>query len=138
MASVAQLMMFVHDFDMDVEEAAHWPRIDVSGPDLVSADRRLPDDVVRALAATGRVSWWIMMCCPSISRGLVPLMPEPEDYCGESVTPIHLGLLRLGVSSWTLAGYLSPQELLGRKIVAYLLSGGNPSVKIDVFAHGPH
>lgn len=53
MASVAQLMMFVHDFDMDVEEAAHWPRIDVSGPDLVSADRRLPDDVVSALAATG-------------------------------------------------------------------------------------
>jgi gamma-glutamyltranspeptidase/glutathione hydrolase len=53
MASVAQLMMFVHDFDMDVEEAAHWPRIDVSGPDLISADRRLPDDVVSALAATG-------------------------------------------------------------------------------------
>lgn len=53
MASVAQLMMFVHDFDMDVEEAAHWPRIDVSGPDLISADRRLPDDVVTALAATG-------------------------------------------------------------------------------------
>jgi gamma-glutamyltranspeptidase/glutathione hydrolase len=53
MAAVAQLLLMVHDFGMDVEEAAHWPRIDVSGPDLVSADRRLPAQVVDALRALG-------------------------------------------------------------------------------------
>ncbi|MDE1179986.1 gamma-glutamyltransferase [Paraburkholderia sp.] len=53
MAAVAQLLMFVHDFGMDVEDAAHWPRIDVSGPDLVSADRRLDAAVIDALRAVG-------------------------------------------------------------------------------------
>jgi gamma-glutamyltranspeptidase/glutathione hydrolase len=53
MASVAQLLMFVHDFDMGVEEAAHWPRIDVSDPVLISADRRLPNEVISALSETG-------------------------------------------------------------------------------------
>jgi len=53
MASVAQLLMFLHDFDTDVEEAAHCPRIDVSDPHLVSADRRLGDDVLRALSEIG-------------------------------------------------------------------------------------
>jgi gamma-glutamyltranspeptidase/glutathione hydrolase len=45
--------MFVHDFDMGVEEAGHLPRIDVSGPDMVSADRRLSPDVLEALRSSG-------------------------------------------------------------------------------------
>lgn len=53
MAAVAQLLMFVHDFDMDVEAAGHWPRIDVSGPDMVSADRRFSPDVLDALRRSG-------------------------------------------------------------------------------------
>ncbi|QIE22926.1 Glutathione hydrolase proenzyme [Caballeronia sp. SBC2] len=53
MAAVAQLLMFVHDFDMDVETAGYWPRIDVSGPDMVSADRRFSQDVLEALRRTG-------------------------------------------------------------------------------------
>jgi gamma-glutamyltranspeptidase/glutathione hydrolase len=53
MAAIAQLLLMVHDFDMDVEEAAHWPRIDVSGPDRVSADRRLPAQVLDALRGLG-------------------------------------------------------------------------------------
>jgi len=53
MASVAQLVLFVHDLGMDVEQAGHWPRIDVSGPDLVSVDRRLPVAVVETLSALG-------------------------------------------------------------------------------------
>lgn len=53
MAAVAQLMLFVHDFDMDVAEAAHWPRIDVSSPDLVTVDRRMDREFLEALAETG-------------------------------------------------------------------------------------
>jgi gamma-glutamyltranspeptidase/glutathione hydrolase len=53
LAAVAQVMTFVADFGMDLETAAHYPRIDVSGPDQVSADRRLPADVIDALAADG-------------------------------------------------------------------------------------
>jgi gamma-glutamyltranspeptidase/glutathione hydrolase len=53
LSSVAQMILFVTDFDMTLDEAAHQPRIDVSGPDGVSADRRLPDEVLEALAADG-------------------------------------------------------------------------------------
>jgi gamma-glutamyltranspeptidase/glutathione hydrolase len=51
MASVFQLMTFVADFGMEPEEAAHHPRIDVSGPDMVTADRRLGDETIAALKA---------------------------------------------------------------------------------------
>jgi gamma-glutamyltranspeptidase / glutathione hydrolase len=53
LASVVQLLAFVTDFRMTLDEAAHFPRIDVSDPDCVSADRRLPADVIDALAAEG-------------------------------------------------------------------------------------
>jgi gamma-glutamyltranspeptidase/glutathione hydrolase len=53
MAAVFQLMTFVADFGMDVTTAAHHPRIDVSDPDKVNADRRLPAEVLAALAADG-------------------------------------------------------------------------------------
>jgi gamma-glutamyltranspeptidase/glutathione hydrolase len=50
---VAQVMMFVADFGMNLDQAAHHPRVDVSGPDEVSADLRLPAEVIEALAADG-------------------------------------------------------------------------------------
>jgi gamma-glutamyltranspeptidase/glutathione hydrolase len=53
MASVFQMLSLVADFGMDPEAAAHHPRIDVSGPDAVTADRRLPGSVIDALAAGG-------------------------------------------------------------------------------------
>ncbi|HVY16107.1 MAG TPA: gamma-glutamyltransferase [Rhodopila sp.] len=53
LAAVAQVMQFVAAFGMDLPRAAHHPRIDVSGPDEVSADRRLPAAVIEALAADG-------------------------------------------------------------------------------------
>jgi gamma-glutamyltranspeptidase/glutathione hydrolase len=55
MAAVFQLMTFIADFGMDVSTAAHHPRIDVSDPDTVHADRRLPEEVLSALAASGPV-----------------------------------------------------------------------------------
>ena len=53
LASVAQIMTFVADFGMTLEQAAHQPRIDVSGPDGASADIRLPPEVIAALEAEG-------------------------------------------------------------------------------------
>ncbi|MDR3535279.1 MAG: gamma-glutamyltransferase [Acetobacteraceae bacterium] len=53
LAAVTQMMTFLADFGMDLDQAAHQPRIDVSGPDNVSADRRLPPDVIAALEADG-------------------------------------------------------------------------------------
>ncbi|MFC6948375.1 gamma-glutamyltransferase [Paraburkholderia dipogonis] len=53
MAAVAQILLLVHDFDMNVEEAGHWPRIDVSGPDMVTADRRFDTKILEALRAAG-------------------------------------------------------------------------------------
>jgi gamma-glutamyltranspeptidase / glutathione hydrolase len=53
LAAVAQMLCFVADFGMDPETAAHHPRIDVSGPDEISADGRLPLDILEALAKEG-------------------------------------------------------------------------------------
>ncbi|MBV9812664.1 MAG: gamma-glutamyltransferase, partial [Acetobacteraceae bacterium] len=49
MGAVFQLMSFVADFGMDPETAGHHPRIDVSGPERVTADERLPADVLTSL-----------------------------------------------------------------------------------------
>lgn len=53
LASVLQMMAFVMNFGMDPEVAAHHPRIDVSDPETVSVDWRMPPSVVKALAADG-------------------------------------------------------------------------------------
>ncbi len=64
MAAVAQVLAFVLDFGMDPAAAAHHPRIDVSGPHGVSADRRLPAAVLDALAAAGPVE--------AVEHGVLP------------------------------------------------------------------
>jgi gamma-glutamyltranspeptidase/glutathione hydrolase len=53
MAAVLQLVSFVADFGMTPEAAGHQPRIDVSDPNKVTADRRLAPDILRALEADG-------------------------------------------------------------------------------------
>jgi gamma-glutamyltranspeptidase/glutathione hydrolase len=53
LASVTQMMNFIADFGMTVDQAAHQPRIDVSDAEGVSADPRLPADVLAALTADG-------------------------------------------------------------------------------------
>jgi gamma-glutamyltranspeptidase/glutathione hydrolase len=55
MAAVAQMLAFTLDFGMDPATAAHHPRIDVSDPDIVNADVRLPAGVLEALKADGEV-----------------------------------------------------------------------------------
>ena len=51
MPAVFQLVSFLSDFGMDVESAAHQPRIDVSGTDYVTVDRALSPEIRRRLAA---------------------------------------------------------------------------------------
>lgn len=65
MAAVLQLVSFVADFGMSPEQAAHQPRIDVSGPDLVTADRRLAPDILGALEADGPLE--------IVEHGVLPL-----------------------------------------------------------------
>ena len=56
MAAVFQLLSYVADFGMDPEDAAHHPRLDVSSPDGVTADRRLGAEILAALAADAPVT----------------------------------------------------------------------------------
>ncbi len=50
LASVYQTLAFAADFNMNITDIAQHPRIDVSGPDSVTADRRLSPDILAALA----------------------------------------------------------------------------------------
>ena len=58
LAAVTQVMSFIADFGMTVDQAAHQPRIDVSGPDAVGADPRLPGEVIAALTRDGPTEMW--------------------------------------------------------------------------------
>jgi gamma-glutamyltranspeptidase / glutathione hydrolase len=50
LAAVLQLASFIVDFGMDIEAAAHHPRIDVSGIDQIGIDRRLSAAIVERLS----------------------------------------------------------------------------------------
>ncbi len=49
LAAVVQMLAFVRGFGIDPEAAAHHPRLDVSGTEGATLDRRLPPDVVAAV-----------------------------------------------------------------------------------------
>jgi gamma-glutamyltranspeptidase/glutathione hydrolase len=49
--AVFQLLAMSVDFGLDLDEAFHMPRLDVSGLDVVVADRRMSAEVIEALAA---------------------------------------------------------------------------------------
>lgn len=53
LAAVTQLMAFVTDFGMTLDEAAHQPRIDISDPEFLTIDQRLDRDIIDALAGDG-------------------------------------------------------------------------------------
>ncbi|MDO9502109.1 gamma-glutamyltransferase [Falsiroseomonas sp.] len=53
LAAVFQTLALVSGFGMDPEAAAHFPRIDVSGPEGATADRSLPQATLDGLAAAG-------------------------------------------------------------------------------------
>ncbi len=53
LASVYQMLAFLLDFGMTLEEAAHHPRLDVSGPASVGVDRRLGAEIFEAILRDG-------------------------------------------------------------------------------------
>ncbi|MEE2803800.1 MAG: gamma-glutamyltransferase [Pseudomonadota bacterium] len=74
MPAVFQLISFLVDAGMSLADAMHWPRIDVSGSDLVSLDDRL-DPVVRAsirsqwpVRTVGHGVYPSLFACPSVAR----------------------------------------------------------------------
>ena len=74
MPAVFQLISFLVDAGMSLADAIHWPRIDVSGSDLVSLDDRL-DPVVRAsirsqwpVRTVGHGVYPSLFACPSVAR----------------------------------------------------------------------
>jgi gamma-glutamyltranspeptidase / glutathione hydrolase len=76
LAAVAQLASFVIDFAMTAGEAAHQPRIDVSGESGIAIDRRLPELVRDRLAArpgaaiVEHTAWPSLFACPNlVARG---------------------------------------------------------------------
>lgn len=74
MAAVFQMLSYVADFGMAPEAAAHHPRLDVSGPEGVTADRRLGAETLAALAedaAVTEVEHAVMpvnFACPNLIR----------------------------------------------------------------------
>jgi gamma-glutamyltranspeptidase/glutathione hydrolase len=85
LASVTQLMAFVTDFGMTLEDAAHQPRIDVSDPDYLSADRRLPVDVIDALSADGPTD--------VVEHGVIPI-----NFACPNAIMADADALRVGIS----------------------------------------
>ncbi len=65
LASVYQMLAFTLDSGMSLDDAAHQPRIDVSGPDGTSADARLPEGTLAALEAAGPLT--------VVEHGVLPL-----------------------------------------------------------------
>jgi gamma-glutamyltranspeptidase/glutathione hydrolase len=84
MAAVLQLLSFVVDFGMTAEAAADQPRIDVSGPDKVTADARLAPDILEALLADGPAD--------IVERGVLPI-----NFACPSLLLEHDGT-RVGIS----------------------------------------
>jgi gamma-glutamyltranspeptidase/glutathione hydrolase len=74
MAAVFQTLAFAADFDMSLEDAAHHPRIDVSGPEGATGDRRLDAETLAGLAADGPLAVVehaavpINFACPNLIR----------------------------------------------------------------------
>lgn len=89
LASVYQMLAWTLDCGMDVEMAAHAPRIDVSGPEGVSADVRLPAETIAALRADGGLSLVehgvlpINFACPNIVR----VDPDGATACSDVASP---------------------------------------------------
>jgi gamma-glutamyltranspeptidase/glutathione hydrolase len=72
LGAVLQMASFIVDFDMSPVEAAHYPRVDVSGQDGVAIDRRLPEAVIDRLSSRGGANvvehtvWPQQFACPNL------------------------------------------------------------------------
>ena len=78
MPSIAQLISFVVDYGLSVEESLHQARIDVSGAPLVSVDSTLDKKIIQTLAEEHNINvapngvYPALFACPNM------LMIEPS------------------------------------------------------------
>ena len=84
MPAVAQILSFLIDFKMDLEQAFRQPRIDNSGAGVTLIDRRLPEGA-RAVIATGPAT-------------IVDLLPYPAHFANPSAAMIDPKGSRLGAA----------------------------------------
>ncbi|HEY6434415.1 MAG TPA: gamma-glutamyltransferase [Acetobacteraceae bacterium] len=87
LASVFQTVTCAADFGMSLADAQHHPRIDVSGPDLVTIDRRMPAAVIRALEAEGPTE--------IVEHGVMPI-----NFACPNLIQQHADGSRTGISDW--------------------------------------
>jgi gamma-glutamyltranspeptidase/glutathione hydrolase len=72
MPAVMQLISFLVDFGMSVDDACHQPRLDVSGTPLVTVDARLPAAISDTLAEGHQVArvqhgvYPALFACPNL------------------------------------------------------------------------
>ncbi|HVH75129.1 MAG TPA: gamma-glutamyltransferase [Stellaceae bacterium] len=72
LGAVMQVASFIVDFAMTPEEAAHHPRVDVSGGERVAVDARMPATIREALAAHSgagiaeHAAWPALFACPNL------------------------------------------------------------------------
>lgn len=73
MPAVFQLISFLVDYGMSVDEAIHQPRLDVSGSDTVTLDAALPAGVIEAISSAHRTQvtpngvYPNMFACPGVA-----------------------------------------------------------------------
>ena len=76
MPAVMQLVSFLVDFGLGLEDAFHAPRIDASGGEAVTVDPRFPAEVAAALRERYPVESWpnavypAMYACPNGAAAL--------------------------------------------------------------------
>jgi gamma-glutamyltranspeptidase / glutathione hydrolase len=87
LAAVFQTLTYAADFGMSLEAAQHHPRIDVSGPEMVSVDRRMPEPVIAALQADGPVE--------AVEHGVMPI-----NFACPNLIQIQADGMRTGISDW--------------------------------------
>jgi gamma-glutamyltranspeptidase / glutathione hydrolase len=87
LAAVFQTLTYVADFGMSLEAAQHHPRIDVSGPDMVNVDPRMPSEVIAALQADGATE--------VVEHGVMPI-----NFACPNLIQIQADGMRTGISDW--------------------------------------
>ncbi len=87
LAAVFQTLTYAADFGMSLADAQHHPRIDVSGPDQVSVDRRMPAAVIKALQAEGETE--------VVEHGVMPI-----NFACPNLIQLHADGTRTGISDW--------------------------------------
>ncbi len=85
LAAVTQILAFVTDFGMTLDQAAHHPRVDVSDPDYVSADIRLTPAIIDSLQSDGRVE--------VVERAVMPI-----NFACPNAIVVNRDSSRIGIS----------------------------------------